>query len=311
MTDDLRSEDPEPIVAAAAVDEIVELTRAVRELRMRMEEGQRQVLALAPDVAASLDAVADRLETGARGVGELAEAVASAVREELERAAAGNEEWQAVHEQLEERIGGLAEALSGLEERTGSLVTEAAALEEALGETIAMSSAAVEEMKERIAEAEEVLVESLEEADDSLQEFVSALTDKLDETAEAIEDLMEATVEDVGERLDEAMKTVLSAVTESLEELAELIADQTVPAMAQEVAADLVKDLTAVIDDLLAGFREVLGDLRQSLFEGTEQTGQSRAAVEAALDQLQFLLDPIQTEIGRIRGLASSVGIGI
>lgn len=201
----------------------------------------------------------------------------------------------------------ISEALEEASERITQTTASLAALQTADEAWLDQRQAALD----NLTEAADTAVAMFEEKHEELLETISELTNAWQDTSQEVGTRIDNLAENLSERFFEPLHNTRQRFIEKLTNLADRVVDDLVPASVAETAENVVADIKTELDDLA----EQLGDALEGFVRDTldsRETGESaRAALQPALDQLTAAIDPVMSELDRIRGLAGSVGIPV
>lgn len=207
------------------------------------------------------------------------------------------QEFPALCGQLEIAVEGLATPLLDCQRRLEEMTAVA---HESLDEVTSQHRIAQET-------AEAARAEMQEQADD----IIGQMDELIEATQESIEEIIATMVDSLSENLLNPVGEFREECITRINALVEEVVDDILPNKTNEVTQEWLEDLREELAGMIEMIQERCAEFRETIHQGTDRAGSTRATSEAAMELLRTAFAPITNELDRVRSLAGMVGISI
>lgn len=221
-------------------------------------------------------------------------------------------------EALRPQIDHIAAAVQQVEAWLSQIATRALELEGLTNETAQGAFDSVSSLLDERQEQFDGLASDCAQFIDVLDELGASLATSVYDLGTALDTALGETdgiIDDVSDRMDVALITPIAeardALNEFLEQLTDRIAEEVTPEIVDESVQDVVTSLRQSLARLVQSLCDSLDELAAKIMESINEGSGSRAALQPAVDALSSAIDAVMSELNRIKGLASSVGVSI
>ncbi len=223
---------------------------------------------------------------------------------------------------LQDSIGAvrmnLEQALTGAEDQLRELGTRMSEGHQ----TLSQANDAAQKLILTTHEHVETGRKALEEAYGAANERVDALQQKLGtmeqqtlEKAEGLVSHMTAGLgeaqEHVGEMIGTSFQQIVDTFHAGVDAIQNDVIERGVEEATDEVRQQIQEELQKVIDAVVEQLSTVLDRTKEALFGETEDARGTRRLTEPILNQLEGMVDPLESAFDHIRSMASMVGIDL